>query len=439
MRKILMTLIVVCLPLLLSCSGGGGVGVIGAASPSSINYQAGLSIGDNGQLCLNTNSTTVLATENCPELAPLSYSLNITQSSFGLVGQSFTGAISENGDGSYHIVGTAYGTIFVYPTYSILTLEMDPTNPIYSTYFSINSNITTITYVPIFAVNSNNLLSSTDQITSRGNGFDYREVSMSMSIAGGNTTYLSEASHGTVIPDVNNQGVFTVQYCSNDGISANDSNLTATNCVGGLVNTLTFTYDSATKAWLVTPVDPSHSSQVIRAYFVADVMTDSVVGYIDTSDSSQTSSKFAYVSIVPVGTNSPSLGNGTATFTSYQLCSSDSNCGGMNGLQGVFYTDSLTTSFGSTGSSTRATTGWNVGCNVTNTLDYYSPGFSANFYTAGSGLCNTSGYRPDTVAFFIGSRQINGKASSLMATAGWDSTTSPIPSQTLAIAFLKMN
>jgi hypothetical protein len=258
---------------------------------------------------------------------------------------------------------------------------------------------------------------------------------MGMTVSGGNTTYLSEASHG-VITKVSSS-VFSVAYCSNGGNSGNNGNLTTGNCTGGLVKNITFTYDSSSNSWLVTPVDPSHNSQVIHAYFVQDVMSNSVAGYIDTSDTTKTSSKFAYVAVVPVGTNEPVGGAGTATFTGYQLCSSDSNCASTNSEQGIYYTATLPSSAITSGTTTTASTGWNAGCNVTNSDDYYSPGFTANFFTPGTGPCTTAGYRPDTIGFFIGSRTVNGKGVSLLALAGYDSTVTP--SQKLTVGFIKMN
>jgi hypothetical protein len=420
------------LAVLASCGGGGG------SSPSlltSTAYQAGLTIGDNGNLCINTNTTAVLATSTCPALSAMSYSLTIKNSSYGLAGQTLTGTFTSNSDGSYQIVGSTYASIFVYPKYSILTLKIDPTNPIFSNYYSLNPHLTSATYIPIFALNSSSLLTSTDQITSNNVSFDYREASMGMSVSGGTTSYLSEVSHGTVTKVSSN--VFTVASCSNNGNSANNGNLTSSNCTGGLINSQTFTYDSSSGSWLVTPVDPNHSSQIIRAYFVNDVMSNSVVGYIDTSDSTKTSSKFAYVAIVPVGTNEPNPGAGTATYTGYQLCSSDSNCASTNGSQGIYYTNSLPSSVISTGSVTTASTDWNAGCNVTNSDNYYSPGFTANFFTPGSGACTTAGYRPDTIGFSFGSQVSNGKQVSLLALVGYDSTVSP--SQKITLGHIKMN
>ena len=414
-----------------SCGGGGGSGGATTTPPSSTVLKAGVSIGDNGSLCLNTNTSAVPATASCPALGALSYSLTITHSSFGLEGQTLTGTFTDSGDGSYHIVGTTYGSIFVYPNYSILTLKLDPANPIYANYFSLNPHLTTATYIPIFAVNASSLLSTTDQVTSNAASLDYREVSMGMSVIGGNTSYLSEASHGTVskVSDT----VFTVGYCSNNGNSANNGNLANTNC-----NSLTFTYNAASSSWLVTPVDPAHSSQVTHAYFVQDVMSNSVVGYIDTSDATKTSSKFAYVTFVPRDTKVPtSSSGGTATFTGYQLCSSDGNCARTGSEQGIYYTNAMSLTPTTTAPVTAPATGWNAGCNVTQTDDYYANGFTANFFTPGTGPCTAAGYRPDTIGFFMGQRVVNGKGVALTGLAGYDSTVSP--SQKITIGFIKIN
>ena len=71
-----------------SCGGGGGSGGATTTPPSSTVLKAGVSIGDNGSLCLNTNTSAVPATASCPALGALSYSLTITHSSFGLEGQT---------------------------------------------------------------------------------------------------------------------------------------------------------------------------------------------------------------------------------------------------------------------------------------------------------------------------------------------------------------
>lgn len=433
MNRILLGMLITFSILIISCAGGGGSS---SSSPSSSSFQAGLSIGDNGTLCINSNTTATPVTTTCPAMASLSYQLTITDSSFGLQGQVLTGSITDNGDGSYHIVGTDYGNIFVYPTFSILTLKLDPLNPIYSKYYALNPNITKATYIPIFAVNSSSLLTTTDQVTSSGASLDFREVSMGMTVSGGVTSYLSEASHGTVTKTSNSS--FTVNYCSNNGNSSNNSNLTTANCKGGLVNTSTFSYDTNSSSWLVTPIDPLHSSQVTHAYFVQDVMNNSVAGYIDTSDATQTSSKFAYVAIVPIGTLEPDPGTGTFSLTSYQLCSSNSNCASTNGSQGIYYANNIDGSAPSTGTTTTAvTSGWNAGCNVTNTDNYFAPGYTANYFTAGTGACTTATDRPDTIGFFFGYRVVNGKSVSLSALAGYDSTVTP--SQKLTIGFFKEN
>lgn len=415
---------VTAISLITACGGGGGGGdvamPISPVSPIS-TYQAGLTIGDNGVLTIDTSAMT--------------YSITITHSSFGLQGKTINGAITDNGDGTYHIAGTKYGTIFTYPNYSVMALKIDPTNPDYATYYRLNPNLTSATYIPIFAARKESLLTTVDDITSNGQSLEMRSVSMGMTVSNGNTSYLSEASRGTISKISNN--AFSVASCSNGGISANNSNLNSANCVGGIVKNWTFTYDSSASAWLVTPVDPLYTSQVVRAYFVKDVMANSIAGYIDTSDATSSSSKFAIATIVPASTTYPIGSTGTATLTTYQLCSSDSNCASTNGEQGIYYTNTVQANKLSAGTRTAVSSWQTDGCDVTNTTDYFSVGFNANYYTAGSGNCTNPGDRPDTVIISLGLRTINGKGIALIASAGYDSTVSP--SQKIAIGYLKMN
>jgi hypothetical protein len=148
--------------LLVSCGGGGGT----AALPS-LTYQAGVTIGDNGVLEIDRVN--------------LRYSLTIQNSSFSLTGKTFTGAITANPDGSYNIVGTTYGRIFIYDNYSVMTLKADPTDPVFAEYFNRNRDVTNTVYIPIFALKKESLLSTVDAVTSNGQSLEFRSAFMGSS------------------------------------------------------------------------------------------------------------------------------------------------------------------------------------------------------------------------------------------------------------------
>lgn len=418
------------------CGGGGGSSASSAtpvaAAPTSTTYQAGVTVGDNGSLCLNTNSIAVEKTDACPALAPLSYVLTIQNSSYGLTGKSITGKITAKADGSYGIVGSTNGSIFVYPNYALMVIKLEYANPDYANYFSKNPYIRQDIYVPIFALVKSSLLTTVDAITSNGTSMEFRSVSMGRVGAGSSApTYTSEASRGkiTKISDTS----FTVASCSNSGSSAQNTNLTDANCTGGRVTTKTYTYDSASGSWLVTPIDAVN--QVLRAYFVNDVMSNSVVGYIDTSDSSMNTSKFAIASVVPVNTLQPTFGSGTVTFTSYQACSSSENCAGEPGDLGVDRSTNI--AIPSSGTTMRSTYMSDGPCDYNVRPNGVVNGYMDAVYTGGPGACSLPGDRPDNMMFFFGSRTTsNGKSVTLSVMAGYDPTITVGPSQKISINYI---
>ncbi len=438
-NRLLLALVTLLFGAIVVACGGGGGGSTTATAPAastSTAYQAGVTVGDNGALCLNTNTAAVSATSTCPALNALSYSLTIQNSSYGLAGKTITGTITANTDGSYHIVGSTNGTIFVYSSYALMVMKLEYANPIYANYFTKNPYIQQDIYVPIFALVKNSLLTTVDAITSNGASMEFRSASMGRAGAGTiPPTYTSEASRGkiTKISDTS----FTVASCSNNGSSAQNINLTDANCTGGRVTTKTYTYDAASTSWLVTPVDAAN--QVLRAYFVKDVMANSVVGYVDTSDSSMSTSKFAIASVVPANTLQPAIGGGgSATFTSYQSCSSRDNCAGNSGDLGVDRnTDVVIQNTGTTMRSTYMNDGpcdYNVRPNgVVN-------GYMDAVYTGGPGACTASGDRPDNMMFFFGSRTVDsGKAATLSVMVGYDPTVTNGPSQKISINYISQN
>lgn len=441
MNKLLLALLAsISIAGLTACGGGGSSSSSSTAAPavsSSTAYQAGVTVGDDGLLCLNTNSVAVAETAACPALAALSYSLKIQNSSYGLAGQIISGAITANVDGSYKIAGTTNGTLFVYPSYALMVMKLDPANPIYANYFAKNPFITKAIYVPIFALVKSNLLSTVDAITSNGASLEFRSASMGRTAVGSSTpTYSSEASRGTITKISN--ASFSVASCSNNGSSAQNSNLKSANCTGGLVSTKIYTYDPTSGGWLVSPKDAP--DQLVRAYFVTDVMENSVVGYIDTSDSSMNTSKFAITAVVPANTSQPLFGSSPSAFTSYEACSSDDNCAGdpVNGF-GIDINPSVTIQ--NTGTLMRSNYMTDGPCDYNVRPNGVVNGFMDAVYTGGPGACTNSGDRPDNMMFFFGSRTTsNNKVVTLTVMVGYDPTVvAPRPSQKISIGYIAQN
>lgn len=437
--KVLLLSAIFPIVVLSGCGGGGGSSASSAtpaaAAPTSTAYQAGVTVGDNGSLCLNTNTTAVAATANCPALNPLSYSLNIQNSSYGLEGKTISGTFTAKADGSYGIDGSTNGTIFVYPNYALMVIKLEFANPSYANYFSKNPYIQQDIYVPIFALVKSSLLATVDAITSNGLSMEFRSISMGRVGTGtGDPTYTSEASRGVITKL--SETSFSVASCSNNGSSAENSNLTDTNCTGGRVTTKTYSYDVASGSWLVTPVDAAN--QVLRAYFVADVMTNSVVGYVDTADSSMNTSKFAIASVVPANTLQPAIGGGTATFTSYQACSSKDNCAGNSGDLGVDRSTGVVIQ--DSGTTLRSTYMSDGPCDYIVRPNGVVNGYMDAVYTGSPGACRSPGSRPDNMMFFFGSRTTsNGKSVTLSVMAGYDPTITVGPSQKISINYIAQN
>jgi hypothetical protein len=415
--------------LLASCGGGGG----GAALAPTLTYQAGVTIGDNGVLEIDRVN--------------LRYSLTIQNSSFSLTGKTFSGAITANADGSYNIVGTTYGRIFIYDNYSVMTLKADPTNPDFAEYFSRNQGITNTVYIPIFALKKESLLNTVDAVTSNGQSLEFRSAFMGSSVSNNTTSYTAEMRLGKITKVSNT--VFTVATCSNEGRSDKNSQLAnayAGNCGSGSLVTKTFTYSATEGAWLVTPVDQSFTNQVVRAYFVADTGTNEIIGYIDTADTSKTSAGFAIAAVLPANKAIPVVTSGLSySIVSYQLCISDANCADSNGENGIYAGDNFVTSASSSDFEDQPRSG---GRTCRNTMTDNSPanGISQGVFgplspnpNPGGEACNTPGDRPDTISFMFGSQiQGNGKFRSLVVSLGYDPTVTG-PSQKISIANLFQN
>ena len=399
----------------IACGGG-------STPSSSTAYSAGISVGDSGSLTIDTDKLT--------------YSLSIENSSYGLGGQTLSGNLRTNSDGTYSITGTTYGKLFVYPNYAVLPVKIDPSDTRFADYFAKHPYITRSFYVPVFALKKSSLLTTTDDVTSNGVSFEFRAGTIYQSTASSVTSYKALMSRGVVTKISNTE--FTVRSCNNGGRSSLNSRLATTNCTDSIATTRTYTYDSTSNSWLVTPVDASYNTQVIRAYFVKDSIANQVVGYVDTSDATKNSAGFSVVAIAPANTVIPHSSAASYSFTGYQLCLSNANCASTGtGSQeefGVFAVDSLPNS------NTNPTIRSENGCTATETDDSPAPGFFQGVWSAGTGPCNNAGDRPDTSGFFIGGYSVNGKGRSLMVLVGYDTTVAaPTPSQKLTIGNIAEN
>jgi hypothetical protein len=373
--------------------------------------------------------------------------LTIQNSSFSLTGKTFTGAITANADGSYNIVGTTYGRIFIYDNYSVMTLKADPTNPDFAEYFRRNQAVTATVYIPIFALKKESLLNTVDAITSNGQSLEFRSAFMGSSVSNNTTSYTAEMRLGKITKVSNT--VFTVATCSNEGRSDKNSQLAnayAGNCGSGSLVTKTFTYSATEGAWLVTPVDQSFTNQVVRAYFVADTGTNEIIGYIDTADTSKTSAGFAIAAVVPgnLAIQSPTAGL-SYSIVSYQLCTSDANCADdVNGENGIYAGSNFVTSASSVTTEIEDFSGNNSGrnCMMTSSDNVPSNGLSQNVWgvtSPPSDACLNPGDRPDGISFMFGSQtQGNGKFRSLVVSLGYDPTVTGA-SQKISIANLFQN
>jgi hypothetical protein len=417
--------------------GCGESGRTATSSPTSTAYQAGLTIGDNGNLCINTNLTTaVVATSSCPALNALSYSLSVTNSSFSLTGKTFSGTLVANSDGSF---STSDGNeIFSRPNYQLIAIKITPTTA--PNYFSLNSDLSgsSFIYIPVVALKSSNLLTTVDQITSGGAAMEYRTVNMTFHAPTGSNTinqnsYLAQGGIGNITKLTDTS--FSVAVCSNGGTSANNSNMT--NCSASNAITKTFTYNASVGSWqLQWDLASSYPSQVANAYFVQDVMTNSVFGYIDVSDSTMASSAFAFVQIVPHSLQTPTFSgsNPSINTTSYEACTTSANCG-TNGAGIESYSSLLLSSV------FNSQTTWQSDgpCSITSSLNSPSNGFMAQLITnnvPGDGLCNQPGDGGDNIFIFFGTTTTSsGKVNTLTASVGYDHTLDQLnqPSQKLGV------
>lgn len=419
--------------ILVACGGGGGGSSSSStatpAASTTTTYQAGVAAGENGVLVIDT--------------AALTYRLTITDSSYGLVGQTFSGAITANGDGTYKIVGTQNGTIYVFPNYSVTVIKMDKSDSRFAQYFAANPFVTQSVYLPVFGLVRESLLTTTSQITSNGASLEFRAGSFQSlrTAVGATPSYTADALRGLV--SVISDSSFSVAICSNEGQAVKDSQLTnalSGSCGAGTTAALTFTYSAANGAWMVTP-DPAFPRQVVKAYFVNDTQNNEVIGYIDTSDASGLSSGMSIASIVPANTALPIPANTNATsaFTSYQLCASDSNCAGNSGELGVDYNASVPLR----GSQFVERDRW-MGvppgpCDNTITPNSPANGFIRAVYLGGPGACNQEGNNPNTMQIAFGSRLVNGKLRYLTVMVGYDPTVISSPSQKIAINYISEN
>ena len=409
MKKLIATKTVISIAILaflVSCGGGGGSSSSSTTSSSttSNSYQAGLSIGDFGDLVRDG----------------LSYTLKITSSSYGLEGKTFRGTLTDNGDGSYNIDGNAYAKLFEYDAYSILTFRMVRTDPTFQTYFDSRPELAGVNsvYIPVVALKNDITLKTVDAITSNGASLEFKSVSLATSKVGSNYNYAAEGTRGTIAKISDTQ--FTVSSCSNNGKTADNANLKTANCTGSLVTTKTYTYDANLNAWNVTPIDSNYPNQKIRAYFVNDVTTNQVIGFVDTSDSTKASSGFRIASVVPANTPVPTVSN-TFTLTSYQACTSKDNCADTNGEWGIYYNNSMppTTSWPIVETKNRS--GGRT-CIETYTNNNPVNGFTTAITTPGNDACLSSQDRPDTISIVFGLKSVNGKLRGLTADVGYDST-----------------
>lgn len=420
--------------LLSSCSGGSNSLI--ANTPSSAAFQAGLTMGDLGVLCINTNTVTVPATSSCNALAPLSYSLTVTHSSFGLVGNTFSGSMILNSDGTY---STSDGNqIYSFPNYIVMVMKL--TRALAPDYFALNSGLinTQFVHVPVIALNASSLINSVDQLTSNDVSTEFREVSMTFHASNPLTanSYIAEGSKGSITKISNNS--FSVALCSNNGDTS--QNFKITNCSIANATSKVFTYNSITGSWQTTWDNAlAYPNQVANAYFVKDTTANTVFGYIDISDSSKSSSGFSIVQIAPPSLTFPAItgANPTVNFYNYSTCVDSLNCGDVNGVE-IYLNEPFSNN------SSKQTTWQSDGpCTTVTSFDNPSSGFIANYFdnsTPGNGLCNQPGSGGDNIMIFFGNTTSSqGKLKTMIAAAGWDKTVTTRPSQKLSVVFLNQN
>ena len=385
-----------------------------------VQYSAALSFGDSGDLTVDPSNLT--------------YSLSIVNSSYGLSGQTLQGNLTSNSDGTFNITGTTYGKIFTYDNYSVMPVKIDPLDARYRDYFAKHPFITKSFYVPVIALKKSSLLITTDDVTSNNQSYEFRSVRIYQSTASGATSYSAAINRGVVTKINNTQ--FSVRYCTNNGMSSNNTQLQTSNCTDSIAQIITFKYDASIQSWLVTPVDSAHPSQIKRAAFVKDSITNQVIGYIDTADSTKNSAGFSLVAIAPADAALPVSKAASSTFTGYQLCVSDGNCASTGSENGVYYTNNLPGITSSSSVTIQDTAG---GCRSIETDNSPANGYFEGVWGPGKGPCNNVGDRPDTAGFFIGQSISNGKGRSLIAIVGYDTTVTNKPSVKLTIGNIAEN
>jgi len=385
-----------------------GVNVSGLAS----EYSTALSIGDSGTLTIDTLSN------------PITYTLKVTESSYGLRGKIITGKLTDNGDDTYNVVGSNYAKVFKYDCYAIVPIK------VYS------ENVGADIYISAVALKKECLLTTVDQITSNGTVMSFRDIYFGFKKVNASKQYSAYAANGTITKISNTS--FSVASCSNLDSSKNNSGNSANN--GYLKNCTvanptyskkTYTYDSTLGGWVVEQT--SGSTIKVIANFVPDTLPGQILGYIDTSDSSGNSAGFDIVSI----SNEPNNGGdttGTATFISYQLCSDSGNCANApNGESGLYVEKNVPLS-----SSNKEVYTDSSGCVVTNTADDPIIGFYSNVHTGTNGSCGQAGNKPDNINFVFGQSNKGGKLRALLAAAGYDVTLSK-PSNKFSLGTLMLD
>lgn len=395
MKKLLVGVFTIVTATLIACGGGGG-GSTTVSTSVPTTYSAALSIGDQGSLTIDTTRT------------PITYKLTIENSSYGLAGSSISGQLTDNGDGTYNVVGSSYTKVFKYDNYAVVPVQVNSPQ--------VGGNI----YVPVFALNKTSLLKTVDDLTSSGSVTSMRSVHYGFVTSNGSKQYSSYGGKGTLTKISDSS--FSLQMCTNGGSSINNSNLST--CSNSALNkTMTLNYDESAGGWLVQ--QPHGSTVKVIANFVKDSIEGQVIGYVDTSDSTGQSAGFSVVTISNVPFHHVSQAT-TGSLVSYELCSNSGNCAvGPNGESGIAV--SLNVPIANASNITRNDQG---GCTFTTTDDDPVSGFGTYIYSgAGVGTgCGTAGHFPDGIAIMFGQTVQGGVARGLRASAGYDTSLSPASS-----------
>ncbi|MBU3563636.1 hypothetical protein [Polynucleobacter sp. Tro8-14-1] len=383
-HRLLLTFIAISLgSILIGCGGGGGSSSSTSTTPapaSSTSYSSALAVGDLGALTIN------------PEVT--SYSLAILRSSFGLTNKTFSGSLSRNADGTYTAIDSTQPTkplkLFKTTNLSVMAVPI-----------SISGVVSA--YAPVFSIKSGAAITEASQIVVNTN--TVRAVQFRSSGSSNSKVYGASGATGFITVITPSQ--FTLSLCDNGGISSNNTKLVS--CVAGssnITSTSTFNYDSSSSSWLMA--NPSGTS-IVSAQFTSIPENGSVVGYIDTSDTSGNSSQFMALALASPS-QLPAPLAGTFNHTSYQACTSTNNCAYDNVLGNGVDTGPITIVAGS--SITRnPSTGYP---NCTETLTPDSP--IAGMYSVTHANCKP-GSNPDIIGFNI--------TQNLSFSAGYDNSVTP--------------